>query len=292
MFEGVFTALVTPFTQSGAIDTTALKRLIDEQLAGGVQGIVAVGTTGESPTVSHEENIKIIELIVDQVAGRRPVIAGSGSNSTAEALDLTQKAKAIGANGSLQVTPYYNKPNQEGLYRHFSTVADGVDLPMILYNIPGRSAKLIETATILRLAKHQNIVGIKQTVDTLGQCMEIVGQAAPDFVVLAGDDAQTLPVMALGGRGVISVASNIVPAEMVALYQALATGNAAQARTIHYRLLPLFADLGLDTNPIPIKYALYLQGKIAEAYRLPLYPMADDQKAKLRATLQALKLVI
>jgi len=291
MFEGVFTALVTPFTKGGNFDEKAFRDLVESQIKAGIDGLVAVGSTGESPTVTHEENLRIVEIAIDQAAGRVPVIAGTGSNSTQEALDMTRRAKDIGAAASLQTAPYYNKPNQEGFYRHFCAVADAVDLPVILYNIPGRTAKAVDTATILRLAKHPNIKALKQSLDNLTQLMDVVAGAPKDFTVLSGDDGLTLPTMALGAKGVISVASHLVPEDMVALVRAMSAGELAKAQAIHYRLLPLFHALFIDTNPIPVKYALSLQKRMAESYRLPLYPMADNLKAQLKNVMEELGLL-
>lgn len=291
MFTGVYTALITPFTKGGNIDESALRALVDNQIARGIQGLVPVGTTGESPTVTHEENLRIIEIVIDETRGRVPVIAGTGSNSTEEALDMTRKAKALGADGTLQVVPYYNRPNQEGLFRHFMTLAESVDLPMILYNHPGRTGKYLETATILRLAKHPNIACLKDATGAMQQTMELLAAKPANFSILSGDDNITLPLMSLGAHGVISVASNVVPEDMRALCDAMAAGELSKARDIHYRLMALFAGLNLDTNPIPVKYAMSLLGTCNESYRLPLWPMAESAKAQLSEIMKSLKLI-
>jgi len=291
MFKGLYTALVTPFTQNGSIDEQALKNLVEQQIQAGVHGLVPVGSTGESPTVTHEENLRVVEIVIKQAAGRVKIIAGTGSNSTDEAIAMTRKAKAIGADACLQVVPYYNKPNQEGLYRHFSSIADQVELPIIMYNIPGRTVRQLETSTIVKLANHRNIVGLKQSVDTLVQMMEVLAAVPADFTVLSGDDILTLPMMAAGCHGIISVASHLVAPEIRAMYDAIVAGRMEEARKLHYQLLPVFQNLFIDTNPIPVKYALALQGRIQEVYRLPLCAMDDSLKLILKKTLQDMKLI-
>jgi 4-hydroxy-tetrahydrodipicolinate synthase len=281
MFKGVYTALVTPFTGTGALDEKALRRLVDQQIEAGVQGLVPVGTTGESPTVSHDENIRVIEVVVEQTAGRVPVVAGTGSNSTEEAIQLTERAKKLGANACLQVVPYYNRPNQEGLYQHFAAVAEAVDLPIILYNHPGRTGRNMEPETVLRLARHKNIAAIKEASGNLPQMMEIIAAAPVGFSVLSGDDNLTLPLMAAGGHGVISVASHLAAADMVAMCKAVEEGRMDEARRLHYQLMPLCKALNVDTNPIPVKYALARLGRIEEKYRLPLTPLTERQKAEV-----------
>lgn len=291
MFEGVYTALVTPFAADGSIDTDALRALVSSQIAAGISGLVPMGTTGESPTVTHAENIEVIRLVVEEAAGRVPVIAGTGSNSTQEAVDMTKLAKEIGADASLQVTPYYNKPSQEGLYRHFTTIADSVDLPVVVYNIQGRTGRNIENDTMLRLAAHANIVAVKEASGDIAQVMNLVEAKPEDFVVLSGDDNLALPITLLGGKGVISVASNIVPARISDMIADAVAGRLAEARRKHYELLPLFRALFFDTNPIPIKYALSVTGTIEERYRLPLCGTSEEVKTKIRAVLSDLSLV-
>lgn len=291
MYKGVYTALVTPFTREGKIDEKALRRLVDQQIAAGIQGLVPVGTTGESPTVDHEENIKVVEIVVDEAAGRVPVIAGTGSNSTLEAIEMTERAKKIGANASLQVVPYYNRPNQEGLLKHFTAIADAVDLPMILYNHPGRTGKNLEVETTLKLATHRNIVGIKEASGNLAQIMDILAAAPADFSVLSGDDILTLSLMTLGGHGVISVVSHLAAPDMVALCQAVLAGKLNEAQSLHYKLLPLAKAMNVDTNPIPVKYALSRLGLIEESYRLPLCPLSPALKAEVDTVLKNYKLL-
>lgn len=291
MFKGVFTALVTPFEQDGSIDERRLRELVEAQIKGGVAGLVPVGTTGESPTVDHRENIEIIRIVIEQANGRVPVIAGTGSNSTQEAIEMTARAKELGADASLQVAPYYNKPSQEGFYRHFTAIADAVDLPMIVYNIPGRTGKNIENETMLRLAGHPNIVGVKEASGNFTQVMELIERKPASFSLLSGDDNLLLPITALGGDGVISVASNLVPEMMVELTNECLAGNMANARALHYRLLPLFRVLFIETNPIPIKYALSLKGILKEVYRLPLCPLSDPQKRQVERVVRDLALL-
>ncbi|TVQ27076.1 MAG: 4-hydroxy-tetrahydrodipicolinate synthase [Spirochaetaceae bacterium] len=288
MFEGISTALVTPFKADSSIDEERLREHVERQIAAGVSGLVPVGTTGESPTVSHEENIRIIAITADQAAGRVPVIAGTGSNSTAEAVDMTRKAMDVGANATLQVSPYYNKPSQEGLYRHFSKVADEGGLPVIVYNIPGRTGRNIETETLIRLSAHDMIVAVKEASGNIGQVMDVI-RARPDgFDVLAGDDNLALPIMLLGGDGVISVASNIIPSEMQKMVNLLRSGDVDEARLLHYHLLPLFKAMFIDTNPIPVKYVLSYLGYIDEVYRLPMCELSDDNKRVIEGVLDQL----
>jgi 4-hydroxy-tetrahydrodipicolinate synthase len=291
MFQGVFTALVTPFNEDKSISEKDLKDLVDFNIEKGVDGLVPMGTTGESPTLSHEEHIKVIEIVCKHVNKRIPVIAGAGSNSTDEALHLTKRAKEVGADVTLQVAPYYNKPTQEGLYRHFKTIADKVDLPMIVYNIPGRTGKNIETDTIVRLAEHPNIIGVKEASGSLPQMMDVIHRTPEDFVVLSGDDNLTLPLMAVGGKGVISVASNIIPDRMSAMVTAGLNGNFEKMRKIHYELLPFFKAEFIETNPIPIKTALAMKGMAKEVFRLPLCEMNPENKKKLKEVLKSLKII-
>ncbi len=291
MFEGVFTAIVTPFTEDGKIDEEALRRLVDFQIEKGISGLVPVGTTGESPTLDHEEHHRVIEIVIDQTKGRVPVIAGTGSNCTEEAIRMTEKAKEAGATASLQVAPYYNKPTQEGFYRHFTAVADAVDIPIIVYNIPGRSGKNIENSTMLELAKHKNIVGVKEASGNINQMMDLILKKPNSFVVLSGDDNLTLPLMALGGKGVISVASNIVPDRMAEFVGAALKGNWNKARKLHYELLPLFRAIFIETNPIPIKAALAMKGMIKETYRLPMCEMTEEHRNTLRDVLKKLNIL-
>jgi 4-hydroxy-tetrahydrodipicolinate synthase len=291
MYKGVYTALVTPFTRDDKIDEKALRKLIGLQIEGGVQGLVPVGTTGESPTLNVAEHRRVIEITIEEVRGRVPVIAGTGSNSTAEAIELTAFAKEAGASASLQVAPYYNKPTEEGFLRHFTAIADAVDLPMIVYNIPGRTGKNIETSTLLELARHRNIIGVKEASGNIGQVMDVLQARPQGFSVLSGDDNLTLPILALGGDGVVSVASNLIPAKMAEMTGLALAAAWDEARALHYALLPLFKAIFIETNPIPIKAALAMKGLIEETYRLPLCPLKPANREKLKKVLEELKIL-
>ena len=283
MYRGVYTALVTPFNRDESVDEGALRALVDYQIDGGVAGIVPMGTTGESPTVTHDENIDVIRIVVEQVAGRAEVIAGTGSNSTAEAVRMTKLAAEVGATATLQVTPYYNKPTQEGLYAHFTTIADATNLQMVVYNIPGRSACNVETGTMIRLADHPRIAAVKEASGNMAQVMDVCGRKPADFDVLSGDDNLTLPILALGGVGVVSVASNIAPKLMGELVTAALAQDYQRARELHYRLLPLFRGIFLQSNPIPVKHILAAMEMIGEVYRLPLTPLSEADAAAVDA---------
>lgn len=281
--KGTHTALVTPFS-NGSVDYGKLKELVESQIEGNVDGVVPVGTTGESPTLSMNEHGKVIETVVEVVRGRCLVTAGTGANSTAEAIELTKHAKAIGADATLQVTPYYNKPTQEGLYRHFSVIADECGLPVVLYNVPGRSGVPIAVETIARLAANDRIVAVKEaggSVERVSQILDVC-----DITVVSGDDSLTLPMMAVGGRGVISVASNIIPAEVTALTSAFLEGDAARAAELHKKYYRLFKDLFIESNPIPIKAAMAMKGLLEEEYRLPMCPLSDKNREALKDTLR------
>ena len=283
MFTGSLVALVTPFAE-GEIDFETLRELVNFQIQSGTDGIVPVGTTGESPTLSHEENKQVIKVVVEEVAGRIPVIGGTGSNSTAEAIELTRFAKEIGADGSLQVLPYYNKPTQEGLYQHFAAIAGEVDLPMILYNIPGRCGVNMEPRTIVKLAEIENIVGIKEASGQLDQVSQIAVSCS--LTILSGDDSLTLPIASVGGKGVISVVANIVPTDVKAMTDAILDGDFATARQWHNKLFPLSkALLSLATNPIPIKAAMALLQMSSEEMRLPLVGISPGKKEQLQQIL-------
>lgn len=288
---GVHTALVTPMNRDGSIDEKALRDLIDFQIDAGIAGLVPVGTTGESPTLSHEEHHRVIDIVIDQTRKRVPVIAGTGSNSTREAIELTRHAKEAGADVSLQVAPYYNKPSQEGFYRHFSAIVEAVDLPIIVYNIQGRTGKNIENSTMLRLADHPLVIGVKEASGSIPQVMDLVEQKPDSFDIVSGDDNLTLPIISVGGVGVISVASNVIPKEMSELVKAAVDGNMTEARKLHYRLLPLFKAEFADTNPIPIKYMCAAMGMLEEHYRLPLCSMEDSLKEKVRGIMKNLGLL-
>ena len=292
MFKGAITAIVTPFTENGELDEEALRRLVEFQIKNKIDGIVPCGTTGESPTLDHEEHGRVIEIVVDAAKGTVPIIAGAGSNSTRHAIEMTRQAADLGADASLHVPPYYNKPTQEGIYRHFSEIAKAVDLPIIAYNIQGRTAVNIETSTLARLAKeYSNITGVKEASGNISQMMDVINELPKNFAVISGDDNLTLPLMALGGTGVISVASNIIPREMHELCEYALNGNFEKARKMHYELLPLFKGIFIETNPIPIKAALAMKGMIKESYRLPMCEMKAENKEKLRKILKDLKVI-
>ena len=281
MFKGVFVAIVTPF-KNGKIDEEALRGLIDFQIAGGVDGIVPCGTTGESATLNHEEHDQVIRIAVDACKGKASVLAGTGSNSTQEAIQLSRNAKNAGADGLLQITPYYNKPNQEGLYHHFSSIADAVDLPIVLYNVPSRTSVNMVPETVVRLAKIKNIVGTKEASGSLQAISKIIDNCGKDFTVLSGDDPLLWPILAIGGKGVISVTANILPAKVAALCKAAAIGDIAEARSLHYELMDINDSLFIDTNPIPVKAALHLMGKIENELRGPLIKLSKDTLERLK----------
>lgn len=285
---GTFTAMVTPFNENGSVDYGQLKALIEEQIAAGIDGLVPVGTSGESPTLTMEEHSRVIEFTAEVVAKRIKVIAGTGANSTAEAVRLTREALTMGVDATLQVCPYYNKPNQEGLFRHFSTVAD-LGLPVVLYNVPGRSGRDIAVDTVARLSKHPNVVAVKEASGSVSRVSALLD--ACDITVLSGDDMLALPMIAVGAKGVISVASNVVPEMMSKLIQSSLAGDMATASVLHRKLYRLFRDLFIDTNPIPVKCALALMGKIRELYRLPLCETSDEIRERIRKTLAELGLV-
>ena len=289
--KGVYTALITPFNNDGSIDWDAMKNLIEFQIKEKITGLVPMGTTGESPAINHEEHIKIIEMVIKQTAGRVPVIAGSGSNNTHEAINMTKLVKQCGADYSLQVAPYYNKPSQEGFYRHFMSIADSVDIPLIIYNIPGRTGKNIENSTMLKLAKHSNICAVKEASGNIGQVMDLIAEKNDDFDIVSGDDNLGFPIIALGGTGIISVASNLIPGKMLELANAALEGNMAKARELHYKLLPFFKAEFIDTNPIPIKYMMYLKNMIKESYRLPLCELNNNDKQKVKAVLEKMGII-
>ena len=292
MFKGAITAIVTPFNHDGSLDEKSLRNLVEFQIKNKIDGIVPCGTTGESPTLNHDEHKRVIEIIIETAKGRVPIIAGAGSNSTKEAVEMTKSADGLGADASLHVSPYYNKPTQEGLYRHFSEIAKAADIPVIIYNIQGRTAVNIETQTLARLAKeHSNIVGVKEASGNVAQMMDVINSLPKNFSVLSGDDNLTLPLMALGGRGVISVASNIIPKEMHELTSYALNGEFGKAMKLHYRLLPLFKGIFIETNPMPIKSALAMKGMIKESYRLPMCEMKEENKEKLRKILEELSLI-
>ena len=290
MFEGSFVAIVTPF-KNGKVDEKALRGLIDFQIAGGTQGIVPCGTTGESATLSHEEHDEVIRIAVDACKGKAKVLAGTGSNSTWEAIELTQHAQNAGADGSLLITPYYNKPSQEGLYLHFVAVAQETDLPIILYNVPGRTAVNMLPKTVKRLTEVKNIVGFKEASGSLTQISEILSLCGKDFTVLSGDDALLWPILAIGGKGVISVTANILPDKVFQLCQAAAAGDVEKARSLHYELMELNEVLFIDTNPVPVKAALTLMEKIGGELRSPLAPLSQDHLERLKSAMRRASLL-
>jgi len=282
-FAGVGVAIVTPF-RDGNLDQAKLREQIEFQIQAGVNVLVPVGTTGESPTLTHDEHQRVISEVVQMAAGRCKVMAGTGSNSTAEALSLTKWAAKEGADASLQVAPYYNKPTQEGFYQHFKAIAEAIDIPHCIYNIPGRSAKNIEPETIARLAEIGNITMVKEATGSLDQCSQVLNLT--NLTVLSGDDSLTLPMMSIGAEGVISVAGNIVPKDLIALVQAAAAGDYAKARQLHHKLFPLCRDmLSLATNPIPVKAAMQLLGRDTGEMRLPMTPLNEREFAALTKTL-------
>ncbi|MEY2429195.1 MAG: 4-hydroxy-tetrahydrodipicolinate synthase [Verrucomicrobiota bacterium] len=286
MFTGTYTAIVTPF-KNGKIDGAALQRLIKIQIKADVDGIVPVGTTGESPTVNYEEHIQIIALSVKFAAGKIKVLAGTGGNSTSEAVYLTEHAEKVGADGSLQVAPYYNKPTQEGLFQHFREVARHTRLPIMLYSIPGRCGIEIGVETVKRLAKQcKNVIGIKEAGGNPDRVSQLRATLGPRFEIMCGDDALTLPFMAVGAQGVISVASNVIPRQIAQMVRAFAARKTQDALKLHDKYYPLFKDLFIETNPVPVKAALAMMGQIEEEYRLPLVPMSQKNRQMLRATLK------
>ena len=289
MFKGVYTAIVTPFNEDGSLDISSLEELIEFQIENNIAGIVPVGTTGESPTLSVEEHLKVIEYTCKTVKGRVKVIAGTGSNNTDEAIELTRRAKEYGADATLQVAPYYNKPTQEGIYRHYKKIAEEVDLPHIIYNIPPRTGRNIEVETIVRLAGIPNIVAVKEASGSIMQIMEVIEKTPRDFAVLSGDDAITLPLMAAGGTGLISVASNLYPGLMVKFVDLGIKGDFEGMRKLNNKLMPLFRLMGIEQNPLPVKAALAIKNYIKEVYRLPLCEMMPGNRKILVDFLESFK---
>jgi len=288
--SGTITALVTPFAKDGSVDYGALRALVEAQAAAGVEGICSVGTSGESPTLSHEEHHKVIERTIEYAGGKCFVVAGTGANSTAEAVSLTKAVIAMGgAAASLQVTPYYNKPNAEGLYRHFMTVAD-LGLPVVLYNVPGRSGREIPIDVVARLSAHPNVVAIKEAAGSVDR-VSAIKEAAPGFTVLSGDDSLALPMISVGAEGVISVASNVIPREMGDMVRLALSGDFASARALHARYYRLFRDLFIDVNPVMVKEALAMMGRCERVFRLPLCETDDAKLARMRETLASLGLL-
>ena len=286
MFEGILTALVTPF-RNGAVDEAALRALVERQVEAGVDGVVPCGSTGESATLSHTEHRRVVEQVVEAAAGRISVVAGTGSNSTLEAIELTQHARDAGADGALLLSPYYNKPTQEGIYRHYAAVAEATAFPLVIYNIPGRTASNIAPETLSRLAEIECIVGVKESSGDLDQVAHAVDLCPEDFAVLSGDDALTLPLLSVGGHGVISTTANVAPEKMGDLVRAWQAGKPSEARAVHFQLLPLFDLLFCETNPIPVKAALEMMGCLDGEIRLPLTPLTEAHRGPLREALQS-----
>jgi 4-hydroxy-tetrahydrodipicolinate synthase len=290
VFSGVLTALVTPF-RDDAVDERALVELVELQVAAGVDGLVPCGSTGESATLSHAEHRRVVEVVVAAARGRVQVVAGTGSNSTREAIELTRHAKEAGADAALLISPYYNKPTQAGIVAHYAAIARETGLPLLAYNIPGRTASNVLPETLARLADIEQVVGVKEACGDISQIGHVIAVTPDDFSVLSGDDALTLPVLALGGDGVISTTSNVAPAEMVELVRAFRASDLARARDLHYRLLPLFDALFAETNPIPVKAALAMRGLVRDEIRLPLTRLSDPNRERLRVVLKELGLL-
>ena len=291
MFTGTGTALVTPFLSDGSLDESSLRALVQRQIDAGINFLVPCGTTGESPTLSHKEHLRVVAITVEIAKGKVPVLAGAGGYNTAEVIALARELKSLGADGILSVTPYYNKPTQEGLFQHFKAIAAGVGLPIILYSVQGRTGVNVEPSTVLRLSQIENIIGIKEASGSITQMGAILRQVSSDFVVLSGDDSLTLPLISLGGRGLISVASNEIPAEMTRLVQAAIAGDFAEARRLHFRYLPLMDINFIESNPIPVKAAMAEMGLLQPNWRLPLVPPKTENLERIRAVLESLNLV-
>jgi 4-hydroxy-tetrahydrodipicolinate synthase len=291
-FTGVGTALITPFTRGGAVDDAGVKRLARRQIDGGVHFLVPCGTTGESPTLSVDERRRIVELVVEESNGKVPVLAGAGGYDTKEVIHASAEMQKAGANGLLSVTPYYNKPTQEGLYEHYKAIAESTSLPIVLYNVPGRTGCNIEPATLVRLAGIKNIVAVKEASGNMTQLAEVCRAAADDFIVVSGDDVLTVPLMSIGGRGIISVASNEMPIEMSQMVEAAERGDYATARLLHTKLLPLLLVNFVESSPGPVKFAMSAMGLCEEVYRLPMVPIQDTSKQKILGVMRELGLPV
>jgi len=290
-FTGVGTALVTPFTKAGDLDEAAVRRLGRRQMDAGVHFLVPCGTTGESPTLTLAERVRIVELLVDEAAGKTPILAGAGGYNTKEVIHLAGEMQRVGAGGLLSVTPYYNKPTQEGLFQHYRAIAESTPLPIFVYNVPGRTGVNVEVQTLVRLAALPNVVGVKEASGNMTQMCEVCRAVPPGFIVLSGDDVLTLPLMAVGGRGVISVASNEIPAEMAQMVEAAERDDFAAARAMHARILPLMQVNFIEANPVPVKAAMAAMGLLEEVYRLPMVPPRPESKEKIVKVLKELDLV-
>jgi 4-hydroxy-tetrahydrodipicolinate synthase len=288
-WTGCGTALVTPFTRDGAVDEAGVRRLAKRQIEAGIHFLVPCGTTGESPTLSEDERVRVVELVVEEAAGKVPVLAGAGGYDTREVIHSAKRMKQAGATGILSVTPYYNKPTPEGLYQHYSAIAGEVGLPLIVYNVPGRTGCNVDVATLVRLSGVANIVGVKEASGNISQMVDICAAVPADFIVLSGDDALTLPLMAIGGRGIISVSANEVPAEMARMVELAEQNDFAAARRVHAALAPLLAVNFIESNPIPVKSAMAALGLLEEIYRLPMVPPREASRAKIRQVLADLR---
>jgi 4-hydroxy-tetrahydrodipicolinate synthase len=289
VFEGVLTALVTPL-RGGEIDEDALRALVERQIEAGIDGLVPCGSTGEAATLSHAEHRRVVEIVVQATRGRVPVVAGTGSNNTREAIELTQHAKTAGADGALLISPYYNRPTQAGIIEHYAEIGRRTSFPLLAYNIPARTGSNILPATLARIARIPQVVGVKESSGDFAQISEVIARCPEEFTVLSGDDVLTLPLLAVGGRGVVCTASNVAPREMVSLVRAFRGGDVAHARQLHYRLLPLFDVLFCESNPIPVKAALAQMELIGPEIRLPLTPLTEPNRERLRVVLKELGL--
>jgi len=290
-FEGAITAMVTPFSQNGEVDYGGLRNNVRFQIKEGISGLLPLGTTGETPTLSAEEKEKVAKAVIEEAGGKVPVLVGTGSYSTKTTIEQTKKAKELGADAALIVSPYYNKPAQEGLYLHFKSVAESVDIPIIIYNIQGRTGVNIETGTLLRLSSIKNIIGVKEASGNINQMMDVINQLPKDFVVLSGDDSLTLPLMSLGGRGVISVVSNLLPKKVSRMVELYLEGKTEEAKKLHYELLPIFRAAFIETTPMPIKAAMSICGMPAGKCRLPLCDLQPQNEEKLKNVLVKMGLV-
>jgi 4-hydroxy-tetrahydrodipicolinate synthase len=290
-FVGCGTALVTPFRKDLSLDEEALRRLVRRQIAAGINFLAPCGTTGESPTLTHEEHLRVVAITIEEAKGKVPVLAGAGGYNTQHVIELAREAEKLGAQGLLSVTPYYNKPTQEGLYQHFKAIAAATSLPIILYNVPPRTNVNIDPATLRRLAEIENIIGVKEASGNIAQFTQVIQQVPESFLVLSGDDAVTLPLVAMGGRGIISVASNVIPAEMTRLAKLCLDGNFAEARAMQRKWLPLMEVNFIETNPSPVKAAMAEMGLLEPVWRLPLVPPKPESLAKIRSVLESLALL-
>ena len=290
-FAGCGTALVTPFRKDLSLDEETLRRLVRRQIAAGINFLVPCGTTGESPTLSHEEHLRVVAITIEEAKGKVPVLAGAGGYDTRHVIELAREAERMGADGILSVTPYYNKPTQEGLYHHFKAIASSTSLPIILYNVPPRTNVNIDPATLRQLSEIENIIGVKEASGNISQITQVIQQVPEEFLVFSGDDALTLPLVAMGGRGIISVASNEIPAEMTRLAQLCLAGNFKEARAMQRKWLPLLEINFIETNPTPVKAAMAEMGLLEPVFRLPLVPPRSENLAKIRAVLESLALL-